>query len=257
MAKSKKFVLILTHDVEYNQGQTKCWPLIEIEKELGFRSAFYFVPERYEVPQDLRNHLIEMNFEVGVHGLKHDGKLYKSRNIFQNRAIKINQYLKEWGAVGFRSPAMHHNLTWIHDLDIEYDASTFDTDPFEPQPDGVRTIFPLWVNKDSTFQGYLELPYTLPQDHTLFIIMKEKNNDIWKKKLDWIVEKGGMALLNTHPDYMNFGKGRLNLEEYSIDLYKEFLQWINEKYKGQFWHALPNEITYFYKSKFSSLDNKP
>jgi hypothetical protein len=32
--------------------------------------------------------------------------------------------------------------------------------------------------------------------------MGEKTISIWKKKLDWIVEKGGMALLITHPDYM-------------------------------------------------------
>ena len=68
--------------------------------------------------------------------------LYRFRRVLQQRASIINAYLKEWGAVGFRSPAMHHNLEWLQDLDIEYDASTFDTDPFEPQPDGVGTIFP-------------------------------------------------------------------------------------------------------------------
>ena len=41
----------------------------------------------------------------------------------------------------------------------------------------------------------------------LFILMKEKNIDIWKQKLDWISEHSGMALLNTHPDYMNFDGG--------------------------------------------------
>ena len=34
-------------------------------------------------------------------------------------------------------------------LNIAYDASTFDTDPFEPQPDGVNTIFPFWVPRRS------------------------------------------------------------------------------------------------------------
>jgi hypothetical protein len=48
-------------------------------------------------------------------------------------------------------------------------------------------------------RGYVELPYPLPQDFTLFTVMREKDIDIWKKKLDWIVEKGGMALLITHP----------------------------------------------------------
>lgn len=131
---------------------------------------------------ELRNDLENRGFEVGVHGLKHDGKLYTSGKIFKERAHRINHYLKKWNAVGFRSPAMHHNLEWIHDLHIDYDASTFDTDPFEPQNDGVGTIFPFWVEHKTLRKGYVELPYTLPQDSTLFIIMKEKTNNIWKKK---------------------------------------------------------------------------
>src|ERR1700746_3430317 len=50
---------------------------------------------------------------------------------------------------------MFHKLDWLHDLDIEYDASTFDTDPFEPQPDGHGTIFPFWVPKGDD-GGYVE-----------------------------------------------------------------------------------------------------
>ena len=54
-------------------------------------------------------------------------------------------------------PSMHHNLEWIKDLDIEYDASTFDTDPFEPQADGVGTIFPdyMWFGEKAN-SGMLE-----------------------------------------------------------------------------------------------------
>ena len=50
--------------------------------------------------------------------------------------MRINGYAREWGASGFRSGFMLRNLDWLHDLDVQYDASTFDTDPFEPQPDG-------------------------------------------------------------------------------------------------------------------------
>ena len=99
------------------------------------------------------------------------------------------------GSVGFRSPSMYHNLELLHHLNIEYDASTFDTDPFEPQPDGMATIFPFWVSSQDPQKGYVELPYTLPQDFLLFVLLQEKNIDIWKKKLDWIVDHGGMACL--------------------------------------------------------------
>ena len=252
---NKKFALVLTHDVDTKKGHDRCYQLMELEEKLGFRSSFNFVPERYSVSKNLRNDLVNRGFEVGVHGLKHDGKLFSSKEIFQKRAIKINQYIEEYRAVGFRSPAMHHNLDWIHGLNIKYDASTFDTDPFEPQSDGVGTIFPFWVRGTSNQSGYVELPYTLVQDFSLFILMRERTIDIWKKKLDWIAQKGGMALLNTHPDYMFFGGNKLGLEEYPVRYYEEFLEYIRNKYEGQYWHALPRKVAHFWE-KMSQKDLK-
>jgi len=143
---------------------------------------------------------------------------------------------------------MHHNLDWIHDLNVEYDASTFDTDPFEPQSDGVRSIFPFLVQGNEVHKGYIELPYTLPQDFTLFALMREKDIGIWKKKLDWIAENGGMALLNTHPDYMDFRGKKLKIDEYSYKYYEEFLHYIKAEYKTQYWHVLPKEMARFWRS---------
>ena len=249
----KKFALVLTHDVDTAKGHEKSRQLMAVEKNLGFRSSFNFVPERYNVSPELRHYLNKNGFEVGVHGLKHDGKLYHSKEIFQRRAIRINQYLKEWESVGFRSPAMHHNLDWLHYLDIEYDASTFDTDPFEPQADDVGTIFPFWVKEASAQRGYVELPYTLPQDSTIFVLMKEKTINIWKQKLDWIIEHGGMALMNTHPDYMNFGGNRLDREEYPAEYYEEFLRYIKDKYEGQYWHVLPRDMARFWSKNLTMM----
>ena len=242
----KKFAVVLTHDVDTARGHERCHRLAQVERALGFRSSFNFVARRYPVSAELRQTLVGQGFEVGVHGLYHDGKKYRSREIFLERAAGINHYLREWEAVGFRSPAMHHNLDWFHDLDIHYDASTFDTDPFEPQSDGVRTIFPFFVRHPRNGHGYVELPYTLPQDFTLFILMKERSIDIWKRKLDWLAEKGGMALVVTHPDYMWFGDGRCSLEEYPIRYYEEFLGYIQTRYKNQYWHVLPRRMATYW-----------
>lgn len=243
----KKFALVLTHDVDTVSGQEKAVNLIDLEKKLGFQSSFNFVPERYDVLPEIRKYLQINGFEVGVHGLLHDGNLYRSEKIFSKRSIKINKYISEWNAVGFRSPAMHHNLDWIHDLNIEYDASTFDTDPFEPQSDGVGTIFPFWVKGADHQSGYVEMPYTLPQDFTTFILMQEKDIEIWKRKLDWIADRGGMALLNTHPDYMNFSGLKLGIEEYPAILYERFLGYVKSKYQEHYWHALPADVARFVK----------
>jgi len=237
------------HDVDTEYGQSKCRQLSRLDESMGFRSAFNFVPERYAVSAELRQYLVNRGFEVGVHGLKHDGKLFLSRGKWHHNAFRINQYLREWNSVGFVSPSTHRKLDRMHDLDIEYDASTFDTDPFEPQPDGMTTIFPFWIQGNNGQKGYVELPYTLPQDFTLFILMKQQNIDIWKRKLDWIVEKGGMVLLITHPDYMNFGNDHTRIEEYHLELYQELLDYIKSKYEGQYWHALPWEMAQFWKRK--------
>ena len=243
----KEFAFVLTHDVEWREGHDKCKQLLEIEKELGFKSSFNIVPERYKVDKKLRDFIVNEGFEIGVHGLKHDGKLFRSKNFFSERAIKINQYLKEWNAVGFRAPSMHHNLEWITELDIEYDLSTFDTDPFEPQSDGVGTIFPFWIEGKDGRPGYVEMPYTLVQDFTLFILMKEESPAIWIDKLDWIAENGGMALVNVHPDYLNF-EHKSEMEQYPVSYYSNFLKYIKENYLGKYWNALPKQVAKFSKT---------
>lgn len=242
----KRFALVLTHDVDTAKGHDACLPLLEIEQQRGLRSSFNFVPKRYDVSTALRSLLVQAGFEVGVHGLYHDGKYFESRELFNERAIQINRYLRNWQAVGFRSPSMLHNLEWIRDLDIEYDSSTFDIDPFEPQSDGVKTIFPFYVEDTDDRKGYVELPYTLPQDFTLYILMQEKSIEIWRNKLDWIYEKGGMALLNTHPDYMNFAGTKLGREEYPAHFYAEFLDYAATKYGECYWHALPKDVARFF-----------
>ena len=116
---------------------------MQVELRHGFRSCFNFVPEgEYRVPYAVRTMLDQSGFEVGVHGLEHDRKLYNSKAKFATKTVEINQYLRKWNASGFRSPLMQHKLEWLQTLDVEYDASTFDTDPFESQPNGVSTIFP-------------------------------------------------------------------------------------------------------------------
>jgi glycosyltransferase involved in cell wall biosynthesis len=242
---AKRFALVLTHDVEGKKGLSRVERLMGLERNLGFRSSFNFVPEgEYKVSDSLREYIDRAGFELGIHGMRHDGKLYASKKAFADSAEKIRNYARDWNVSGFRSPLMQHKLGWIHDLGMEYDASTFDTDPFEPQPDPVETIFPFWVPGIHR-GGYVELPYTLVQDFSLFVILGDPNIDVWKKKLDWVAEHGGMALLNSHPDYMCFG-GTRQRDEFPVAFYEEFLCYARDKYKDLFWQALPREVARYY-----------
>lgn len=245
----KQFALVLTHDVESSVGLAKCRHLMELERRLGFRSSFNFIPEgEYKLPVGLQRALFSNGFEVGVHDLRHDGKLYWRRNDFGESARSINRYLDKWNASGFRAAFMLHDRERLHHLKIEYDASTFDTDPFEPQPDGANTIFPFWIS-DGNGGGYVELPYTLPQDSTLFLVLDEKSPEIWKSKLEWLVAHGGMALLNVHPDYIGF-KDKPGVSEYPAKWYEDFLQHVQRVYAREFWNPLPRDMARWFKTNY-------
>ncbi|MDR3575112.1 MAG: hypothetical protein P4L50_14730 [Anaerolineaceae bacterium] len=227
-----KFAFVLTHDVETGKGFDYVNKVADLEEGLGFRSSFNFVPERY--PIDLRTFtdLVNRGFEIGLHGLKHDGKLFNSRKIFQNRAAKINNYLLNYDMVGFRSPLTIRQPEWMQDLNIKYDSSFFDTDPFEPIPGGTMSVWPFFIGR------FIELPYTLIQDHTLTTVLGEKTPHLWSKKIDFIKNYHGLALINTHPDY-------LRQTDSNWQIYCEFLNQMKEQ--DNYWHALPKEIAEWWR----------
>src|ERR1017187_5044558 len=117
----KRCAVVLTHDVEGSKGLSRIEQLMNLELKHGFNSCFNFVPEGgYRVPDAVREMLDQAGFEVGVHGLEHDGKLYNRKAKFVEKASRINKYLRQWNSSGFRSPLMQHNLGWLHVLDMEY-----------------------------------------------------------------------------------------------------------------------------------------
>ena len=244
-------------------GLEKCPQLMQFEQERGIKSSYNFVPEGdYRVSPELRSQIAATGSEVGVHDLAHDGSLFNGRRGFRAQAAKINHYLEEWGATGFRSGFMLRQLDWMHDLNIQYDLSTFDTDPFEMQPEGVGTIFPFWLptpvlpaeepqergpsSRDRG--GFWELPYTLPQDSTLFQVLEHDGPWLWKQKLDWIAEHGGMVLVNIHPDYINFQNER-SPREYPVSYIHELWEHLNRNYAGEFWNPTARELAGWLESR--------
>jgi glycosyltransferase involved in cell wall biosynthesis len=102
----------------------------------------------------------------------------------------------------------------------------------------------------------VELPYTLPQDSTLFLLLRERTPSIWMEKTAWIADHGGMALLNVHPDYVDFEGTRLRVSHYPLDYYERFLRHVAETYQGAFWNPLPMEMAAWYKQDCVKLNGK-
>lgn len=228
-----RFALVLTHDIETGAGQSFVRTVADLEERLGFRSSFNFVPERYPIDRTLIDELRQRGFEIGIHGLKHDGRLFSSHAEFERRAVRINSHLKEFGAVGFRSPLTHRNPEWMQSLDIEYDLSFFDTDPFEPIPGGAMSVWPFFIGH------FVELPYTLVQDYTLTDVLNERTPALWLDKVEFIREVQGMALLNSHPDYLK--------DPARFEIYSAFLYAMRDQ--TDIWHALPRVVAKWWRNR--------
>jgi len=229
----RPFAFALTHDVETAEGQAFVRTVADLDASYGFRSSFNFVAEDYRVDRGLLEELQERGFEVGVHGLHHDGKAFRSQAEFLFRAKNITHHLREWGAVGFRTPLTHRHPGWMQALDIEYDLSFFDTDPYEPLPGGTMSLWPFTMGR------FLELPYTLVQDYTLTAVLKETTPAVWLEKVDFLRSYCGLALVITHPDYLR--------DPQTWRIYTDFLRAMRNR--ADFWQALPRDVARWWRRR--------
>lgn len=232
----------LTHDVETNIGFGLIDELAKLEEQYGLRSAWNIIPYKYKVDVGLLRDLRQRGHEIGVHGYNHDGRLFESQRVFERRTKPINQAVKDYGATGFRAPMVHRNLQWLQAINVDYDASTFDIDPFQAMPGGVGSVWPFMAGK------LVELPYTLPQDHTLLVSLGETTPETWIKKFQWLRSVSGMAMLVTHPDYLDTPS--------RLDVYRRFLEYVAGQ--ADAWKTLPQCITDWWRARdaLSLQENK-
>jgi hypothetical protein len=124
----------------------------------------------------------------------------------------------------------------MQSLEFDYDASCFDIDPFQAMPGGVGGVWPFMAGK------LVELPYTLPQDHTLMVTLGVPAFEVWVEKLRLIRQLSGLALLITHPDYLDSPKRQ--------DEYRRFCEYV--AMMEDKWLALPCEIAAWWRQRDSS-----
>jgi hypothetical protein len=189
------WALVLTHDVETADGCALLARVREAEERAGYRSSWNLVPARYSVNGGLVEGLRDGGFEVGVHGLHHDGRDLASERLLRERLPAMQEAAARWGSVGFRSPATQRDWRLMPLLAFDYDSSYPDTNPYEPIPGGCCSWLP-FTNGD-----LVELPITLTMDHTLFVILGHRDESAWVEKANFLRGQGGMALVLTHPDY--------------------------------------------------------
>lgn len=230
------WAFVLTHDVETSVGYENIPVLRDVETAAGYRSSWNFVPKRYTIEDGVVEDLVTQGFEVGIHGLYHDGRDLESLSTLFERLPAMREYADRWHAAGFRSPATHRVWGWMSLLGFDYDSSYPDTDPFEPQSGGCCSFLP-YFNQDT-----VELPITLPQDHTLFFILGHTDGDLWVEKTNYLRSQGGMTLMITHPDYIACRD--------LLDAYRNLLQLVNTDASA--WRALPREVSAWWRRRAAS-----
>jgi hypothetical protein len=231
-----RWALVLTHDVETAAGVDAMGRVLELEHSLGLRSCWNFVPRRYDVSDEVIQALRSEGFEVGVHGLYHDGRDLESAATLRERLPGMHEAAARWGAHGFRSPSTHRDWELMPLLGFEYDSSYPDTDPFEPQGGGCCTWLPF-------FNGEMvELPMTMAQDHTLFEILRHPDERVWVQKAEYLRSRGGMALLDTHPDYL--------IIDETFAAYRRFLERFGSDSAA--WRARPGDVSAWWRRRAAS-----
>jgi hypothetical protein len=230
-----RWAFVLTHDVESAAGYANVDLLCDIEVGSAYRSSWNFVPLNHHVRlEGVIEGLKEKGFEVGVHGLRHDGRDITE---LEDRLPAIREWADRWNAAGFRSPATLRDWETMHTLGFDYDSTYFDTSPYEPQPGGCCTWLPYMIGT------MVELPTTLPQDHTLFEILGGLDETLWLDKARFLRERGGMVLVLSHPDYAR--------NERLARAYKRLLDEFADDATA--WKALPREVSQWWRRRAASV----
>lgn len=228
---------IMTHDVETSVGRDFCGTLMDIDDAYDIKASFQVVPERrYEVTAVFLDSITKRGFEVAVQDLNHDGRLYKNRRQFMERASKINSYRRKWGVDGFRAAVLYRRQEWFKDLEFSYDMSVPNVAHLDPQRGGCCTVMPYFVG------NLLELPVTITQDYTLFHILNDYKADLWKTQIELVMEKHGLLSFIIHPDYVTTGPER--------KVYEALLSQLAELRRSKgVWIATPGEVNRWWRQR--------
>lgn len=226
---------LLTHDVESAAGLRNAVAIADLEQARGLRSSFNVVGDWYPIDTGILDELTARGFEIGVHGIHHDRSLFSSRAAFRERLTTLAELRDRFGASGFRSPATHRRPEWMDELPFGYDCTIPMSDPYEAIPGGCCSPWPYFLG------DLVELPYTLPQDFTLFTLLGHDSIEPWTTQFARLRQVHGLAQSVTHPD-----PGYL-FEPRQRDLYEQFLDFLADQ--EDTWLPLPRELAEWWRAR--------
>lgn len=227
----------VTHDVETKAGLRFCSRLMDVDDRFGVKSSFQVIPEeQYPVSQQFITEVRDRGFELNIQDLNHEGNLFSDRKQFLLHAAKINKYAQQYEALGFRSGRMYRNADWYDALNITYDMSIPNVAHLEPQRGGSCTVFPYFIG------NILEIPLTTSQDYTVFNILSDYSNALWKAQIALITKAHGLLTFIVHPDYL--------LEKRALKAYIGLLDRLAALHRDEnAWIAPPREVNRWWRQR--------
>ena len=229
--------LVMTHDVETTVGVGFASSLMDMDDAHGIKSSFQVVPVgRYKIADDFVQEIRRRGFELNVHDFKHDGSLFQDHAQFLLQAQKINECVRNFQSLGFRSGAMYRNQEWFQALDVSYDMSVPNVAHLEPQRGGCCTVMPYRIGK------ILELPLTMTQDYSMFHMLGDYSIDLWITECEQILRRNGLISFIVHPDYV--------VEPLARKVYLNLLGHLSRLVADhKLWAALPGEVNRWWRNR--------
>jgi hypothetical protein len=228
---------LITHDVESEAGLRLCQALMDIDEAHGIKASFQIVPEgRYKASFRSLENIRRRGHEVNIHDLNHDGHLFRSRDEFLQKAVKINRHARQFGANGFRSGMLYRNSAWYDALDIRYDMSIPNVAHLDAQAGGCCTVFPFFIG------NIVELPVTTIQDYALFHILGDYSLQTWHAQTEILQKQHGLTQFIVHPDYLK--------ERRAHDVYIALLRYVCAlREERGMWIPLPGDLADWWRTR--------
>lgn len=228
---------MMTHDIEGQAGLDFSNALMDIDDSYAIKSAFQLIPGgREDAWRVTAARMRQRGFEVNLHDLNHDGRLFADEETFLRQSRQINEHAREFGCDGFRSGAMYREQGWFGAFEFSYDMSVPNAAHLEPQRGGCCTVMPYFVG------NILELPLTTSQDYTLFFILNDYSTTLWREQIRLICQRHGLVSVITHPDYLAGSRER--------DVYLDLLRHLNDlRERKGLWLTLPGEINRWWRNR--------
>ena len=208
LLRRKPASMLITHDVDTEQGLQRAPALKSVEDDLGIQSIWFLPSNEYSIPKRIAGELKKRSM-IGSHDFKHDGKLIHikqpsdaARRLMESK-VKLEEIFEQ-PVVYFRSPLLQFSRKITSALKQAGYTHDFSVPCWEPIYPSTMNGFGIESAQSFEIDGITETPVTLFQDHQVLYLLGMSVDDaidLWLEQAKLIRSLDGDIVLLIHPDY--------------------------------------------------------